>query len=164
MFIYPELDLTVGLRIGTILPALFYLAWKDWKTQIVPNVILIVLLCIRLVIYLLQILFNGLNSALSIFLPDILTAVVIAGFFLVFGLFIKNGMGMGDVKLIAVLSFYLGFKTTFISILFAMIFSFFVALYLLVVQKKSRNDGVPFVPFLLVGVIVGVNIVMLGVI
>lgn len=66
----------------------------------------------------------------------------------------KDGMGMGDVKLIAVTGWVLGISQTLITILFALIICTIIALFLLVGKKKSKKDQIPFGPFMFFGYIV----------
>ncbi|GHT81213.1 hypothetical protein FACS1894125_1530 [Actinomycetota bacterium] len=160
-----QLGLVASARLVTIVLALCYLAHIDFYTHRVPNFILLVLLGIRGVIYIIQLLqVQEFDEISAIFVPDLLTALVFAGFFFLVAFLTRGGMGMGDIKLLGVISLYLGFKMTFLSLIFGMIISFIVAVVMMVAKKKKRDDVVPFVPFLAFGVFVGVNIVVLGVI
>ena len=72
----------------------------------------------------------------------------------------KDGIGMGDVKLIAAMGWILGFATTFAAVLFAMILCSITAVVLLLTKIKKKNDAVPMGPFLFFGYIA--MIILLG--
>ena len=65
----------------------------------------------------------------------------------------KEGIGMGDVQLIAVMGWLLGMVRTLSALLPAMLLCSIVAVVLLVVKKKSKSDTIPMGPFLFFGYI-----------
>lgn len=65
--------------------------------------------------------------------------------------FKKEAMGLGDVELIAMIGAFLGWKAVFVTIFFASLFGSVAGI---VMRLKSRQDYVPFGPFLSMGAIV----------
>lgn len=83
------------------------------------------------------------------FVPEQLIAGAAAGgFFLLAALAYPKGMGLGDVKLAAVMGLYLG-RAVAPAILIALLAGVLVGA--VVVQRHGRKAGVPFGPFLALG-------------
>jgi len=78
----------------------------------------------------------------------------IIGFFIGGGLFLliavaTNGaMGGGDIKLMAMLVFFLGWKHTILITILSFLTGALVSVVLLILKIKSRKDYVPFGPFI----------------
>ncbi len=72
-------------------------------------------------------------------------------FFLLVALASKGGMGGGDVKLAALISFYLGWPLGLLAVFFGVCLGGAGALLLLALGRKKRKDALPFGPFLALG-------------
>jgi leader peptidase (prepilin peptidase)/N-methyltransferase len=66
----------------------------------------------------------------------------------------KEGMGGGDIKLMAVCGLYLGIQKTFFALLFTGYIAGIFLLILAVVKKLKKNKYIPFGPFLSGGIII----------
>ncbi|HZX21488.1 MAG TPA: prepilin peptidase [Clostridia bacterium] len=81
-------------------------------------------------------------------IDSILGLLIGGGFFLLIAIVIDGGMGGGDIKLMGMLGFFLGFKkiimVTFLSFFIGALFT----LPLLALKKKGRKDMIPFGPFI----------------
>ena len=62
----------------------------------------------------------------------------------------RGGMGFGDVKLAFVLGVWLGLEQSLLCLLLAFILGGFVGVSLLLTGIKSREDAIPFGPYLCV--------------
>jgi prepilin signal peptidase PulO-like enzyme (type II secretory pathway) len=62
-----------------------------------------------------------------------------------------RGMGLGDVKLMPVLGWWLGWKLTIVALYLAFIGGAIVGLVLLGTGKVKRKQPIPFGPFLMIG-------------
>ncbi|MCX8082502.1 MAG: prepilin peptidase [bacterium] len=69
-------------------------------------------------------------------------------------LFKKEAMGGGDIKLLAMIGAFLGWKCVFITIFFASLLGTVISLSLIALKKKKMEDYVPFGPYLGLGAIV----------
>ena len=76
-----------------------------------------------------------------------------AGILLPLALLFPSSMGMGDVKLAALIGLLVGFPQVFISLLIAFVLGGAVAGGLLLARLKGRRDPVPLAPFLTAGLI-----------
>ena len=77
-----------------------------------------------------------------------------AGILLPLALLFPRGMGMGDVKLAALIGLLVGFPQVLIALLSTSILGGVVAGGLLLVKLKGRKDPIPFAPFLIAGLVV----------
>jgi len=59
-----------------------------------------------------------------------------------------NGMGLGDVKLMAMLGLFLGWKLTLLTLLLSFILGGFFGVVLLATKLKTRKDPIPFGPWI----------------
>jgi len=84
--------------------------------------------------------------------------------FLLVVLISRGSMGMGDVKLAALIGLMTGFPLVVVSLFIAILTGGLVAIILLVTRLKKRKDPVPFGPFLCLGALIalvwGKDIVM----
>lgn len=82
---------------------------------------------------------------------DVCMALVPGISLLIIGWLSGECVGYGDGILIGALGFYYTWNTLCVLLFAALLFSAGAALMLFVVFKKSGNDTIPFVPFLLLG-------------
>ncbi|MCL5408551.1 MAG: prepilin peptidase [Candidatus Omnitrophica bacterium] len=84
--------------------------------------------------------------------------VAVIGFFAIAGKLIwkKDAMGGGDIKLIAMLGAFLGWRSIFLSIFFGSILGTLISMVLILIKKKKWDDYVPFGPYLSLGAIIAV--------
>ena len=83
---------------------------------------------------------------------QLIAGAAAGGFLLVFALLYPRGMGMGDVKLAAVMGLYLG-RSVAVAILFAVVAGTIVGGFIMARSgvAKGRKTAVPFGPFLAAG-------------
>ena len=165
---YPAVELVsgvlfalVGARIGWdwALPGFLLFAWMllvvaviDARTRKIPNRLTYPLIPALLVLLALAALLNGEPGWA---LRALLGGVAAFAALLVLALISPRGMGMGDVKLAAVLGLYLG-KAVAPAMMLALVFG--VLGGLAVMARKGVADGrrtkVPFGPFLALGALI----------
>src|SRR5438132_330788 len=63
----------------------------------------------------------------------------------------REGMGGGDIKLIAMLGAFLGWQAVLVTIFLAAVLGASVGLTLILVRRKGRREPLPFGPFLAIG-------------
>lgn len=127
---------------------LIYIAIKDITSFIISNKILCVLLVLALIRQVLSV--NSMNDMKFLLLCSVILLVIFSVLYYV----IKNFMGGGDVKLIFVLSIWLGYPQIIIALYIAFIFGgAFAVMYLLIKQRKCTAK-IAFAPFLVVGAVI----------
>lgn len=81
-----------------------------------------------------------------------LFAIAMAGEFILK----KEAMGMGDVKLIAMIGAFVGWKLVLIAIFFASLLGSFVGLALIISKRADLQSKIPFGPYLCMGSILSI--------
>ncbi|HOL66101.1 MAG TPA: A24 family peptidase, partial [bacterium] len=66
----------------------------------------------------------------------------------------KDAMGGGDVKLLAMIGAYLGWKSVLITLFFAALLGSIISLVLIALKVKKMDDYIPFGPYLALGAVV----------
>ena len=149
IFIFLIYGLTLQSLIYIILSsALIIIAFIDLNEQIVPDIISLPGIVIGLILSFFVPYISFINSVLGV--------VVGGGIILVIGLvgsviFKKEAMGGGDVKLAAMIGAFLGWKYTIISLFLGFFLGALVGIFLILLKIKSKEDMVPFGPFIALG-------------
>jgi leader peptidase (prepilin peptidase)/N-methyltransferase len=68
----------------------------------------------------------------------------------------KDGMGGGDIKLMAFCGFIIGWRLVITAYLIGIVAGAVFGMVLMALKKKNRSDAIPFGPFLSLGVVVSV--------
>ena len=160
--IYPIIELCTGF--------LFLFAYINigWNFELIVIMLLISLSIIVLVSDLRYMLIP--NQILLFFLPLFLIARIIQpldpwhdtifgaiGALVIIGLIIiasQGGMGYGDLKLLMLLGFVLGFKKMIIAFMLAICFGAIVSAGLLLIKKVTRKTYIPFAPYITAGTLI----------
>lgn len=151
-FIFFEYGILKMLRYLILVVALFVIAWKDKKEQIILNKHLMILLGIRCFLLIMEWLMYpayGLGIIFSAVMGFLIGAIV----FGICYLLSRGGMGAGDVKLMAVLGFYLGGSVIMSVMVLAVFCSAIYSIINLIRKKTSLKAEIPFAPFVMIGTI-----------
>ncbi len=127
---------------------LIYIAIKDITSFIISNKILCVLLVLALIRQVLSV--NSINDMKFLLLCSVILLVIFS--VLYYG--IKNFIGGGDVKLIFVLSIWLGYPQIIIALYIAFIFGGVFAVMYLLIKQRMYTVKIAFAPFLVVGAVI----------
>ena len=73
------------------------------------------------------------------------------GLFFLVAVLSRGGMGGGDIKLIAMIGAFLGWRAVLVTILLGALSGAIVGVALILLKQKRRKDPVPFGPFLALG-------------
>ena len=124
----------------------------DAKTHRIPNPLVLCGLGFGTVLLPFEFLFRR-EGFLSTLLTSVVGLLLCGLIFYIMSKLTKDGIGMGDVKLIASMGWILGFAATFTAVLLAMILCSLTAVVLLLTRIKRKNDAIPMGPFLFFGYI-----------
>ena len=151
--IYLIVYLIYGLSIQTLIyiilsSALIIIAFIDLNEQIVPDIISLPGIVIGFILSFFVPYISFINSALGV--------LVGGGIILIIGLagsviFKKEAMGGGDVKLAAMIGAFLGWRYIIISLFLGFFLGALAGILLIMAKIKSREDAVPFGPFIVLG-------------
>jgi leader peptidase (prepilin peptidase)/N-methyltransferase len=183
---YPVVELIMGfislmlyekfLAHGLFCPFLFYFIFAlglviisgiDFETFLVPDIIVLPLIPLGMVgAFLCQNFFFSKTSAetfiaisrLLYSFSGALTGGLIVALLAITGKIIykKEAMGGGDLKLLAAIGAFLGWRGVFLSIFFGSIIGTIISLALIYSKKKKWDDYVPFGPYLAAGAIIAI--------
>lgn len=155
----------VGLRFGltaaglpflVLVPVLAELAIVDLHTRRLPNAVTLPALPVGLVLVLVTSVLLGRPTVL---VAALVAAVLLFAVLLGLALLRPAGMGMGDVKVAAVIGLYvgsLGIGAAMASIVVASIAALTVNLLLIAIGRIGTRTATPFGPWLALGALVGV--------
>jgi leader peptidase (prepilin peptidase)/N-methyltransferase len=149
LIIYLAYGLSIQFLIYIILSsALVIIAFIDLNEQIVPDVISLPGIVIGFIISFFVPYISFINSALGV--------VAGGGIILIIGMagsaiFKKEAMGGGDVKLAAMIGAFLGWRYIIISLFLGFFLGALAGIILILSKIKSREDVVPFGPFIVLG-------------
>jgi leader peptidase (prepilin peptidase)/N-methyltransferase len=138
-------DLTLGLLLVAVLVPV---ALIDFDRRLIPNKITLPAAILAIAV--------GLALAPAQMPEQLIAGAAAGGFLLFFALAYPRGMGMGDVKLAAVLGLYLG-RSVAVAVLVAVLAATVVGIGIMTRAgvKEGRKTAVPFGPFLALGGVVG---------
>jgi len=138
-------DVVLGLLLVAVLVPV---ALIDFDRRIIPNKIMLPAALAALAV--------GLVLAPSQVPEQLIAGLAAGGFLLIFAVAYPKGMGMGDVKLAAVLGLFLG-RSVAIALLSGVLAGTVVGAIVMarVGVGQGRKTAVPFGPFLAIGGIVG---------
>ncbi len=138
--------------------ALIVVTFIDLKHYIIPDEISIPGIFIGLALSLLPARLTGNQMMTSSFLDSLIGCLVGGGFLYltaVFSLAVlkKEGMGGGDIKLLAMVGAFLGWKLALMTIVVGSVVGAVVGITLILLRLKLRTDYIPFGPYLALGAV-----------
>lgn len=129
------------------------LAFVDKKKKIVPNKVLLLLLCVWIAIVSIYVIADTGNGLALVFQAG--AGSIIGGLiFLVCYLLSGKQLGAGDVKLVFVMGLYLTGQRIIGAIFYGTICCCVFSMIQMARKKIGLKDGVPMVPFLYIGVLI----------
>lgn len=130
--------------------------FTDWESQLILNKITYPAGIIALAILAINTYVPGSNliAPQATLLNGAISGAVLFVFFLLIVLFRPDAMGMGDVKLVALIGFVSGYPLVIFSMLIGVVVGGIVAIILLATKQKGRKDVIPYGTFLAIGPII----------
>lgn len=153
--IYIDTSFLEQMKMIILISLIYPMAVVDYKEHKIPNQLLLIALVIRIIFYVFEFIISREDAIITI-KSDLAGAIIIGGIFLIILLIFKNSIGMGDVKLFALMGLYQGLLGVFNSVFFSLIVSFFISIILLMLKRKNRKDVIPFGPSIYIGTVVGI--------
>lgn len=128
------------LKYAVLMSLLVIITLIDLKTQEIPDELIIFGLITGLLLNLYDIKLNMLQGILGFLLGG--------GTFLIIAIVTRGAMGGGDIKLMAVLGLFLGWKMVILVALLSFLLGAIISLALIITRIKGRKDYIPFGPFI----------------
>lgn len=149
----PELGMALGALTLVMICGMAALAVTDWKTQIIPNRFLLLLLLLWVGatgIYMIA----DTASGLALFFKSVAGGLAGGAIFLLCYLISGKKLGAGDVKLAFVMGLYLTGQRIIGAFFYGLLLCCIYSLIQMCRKKLGLKDGVPMVPFLYLGVLI----------
>lgn len=150
-----------ALRSELVMCALLFAGLIDFKLMIIPNVLTLALLAATVLSYAIEFIIN--SSGISVIALDaLLGCAVCFVIFFVGKMISRKGMGMGDIKLAAVMGLALGLSSSLACLLWAMIIASVTGIILLLTKKMKTKSKLAMAPFFFAGTVVGHILLAVG--
>jgi len=153
--LYPMNNLITNIKLTVLLAILSTVTVTDIRRQIIPNKVILAGIALRTIIAVVELVVLG-SEYFTILKSDLLSVGLTVVLFILGVLVMKNGIGMGDIKLIFVMGIYQGFTGIIASLFCSLCVAFCIAIVLLILKKKSRKDAMEFAPSVLIGTIISI--------
>ena len=166
-FRYPVIEIANGLgyllvvwRFGWVWPTVIYagllsvflvVTWIDWDHQIIPDVITLPGIIVGMLCAGLFLPTGWVNSLIGILVGGGVLLVLAWASPYIFG---KEGMGGGDIKFLAMVGAFLGWKAALLALMIASVVGAFFGIALLLARVMERGQYIPFGPYLALGSLV----------
>lgn len=134
-----------SLLAAVLLSALLVMAMIDFDTMEIPN---------GLVVF---IMFIALFGFIPTVQPELIWYEKLIGFFAIsvplyiIALISRGGIGGGDIKLMAAVGLFLGWKKTLLAFIFSAVLAAIGGTILMIIKKKGGKLAIPFGPYLAIG-------------
>ena len=128
-------------------------AFIDFKYKIVPNKLILAMLCAWVIVLIPQFLLKT-NEIIDVFISSLIGFVVASIIFLTVYFISRKGLGGGDVKFMAVSGLYLGANMLLTSVLIGAILCSITCMALVDAKKINKNDSIALIPFLYIGFVI----------
>ena len=165
--VYPLVELMGGLaavaallRVGALpsavvlfafLASLIVVTFIDLRYMIIPDVISLPGIVLGFASSFIRPEIGWLDSLVGIGLGGGVLFAVVYGYRAIFK---RDGMGLGDVKLLAMIGAFLGWHSVFFALLFGSLVGSLVGVSMMIVKGKGWKYAIPFGPFLALGAVV----------
>ena len=141
IFLYRQFGFSVlGVVLTLLATVLLIVTFIDLDHKIIPDMITLPGIVVGILASLLLTPVGIVNAIIGVCLGG--------GLFFLVAILSRGGMGGGDIKLIAMIGAFLGWKAVLLTIFLSALFGAVVGIGLMVFKKKGRKDPVPFGPFL----------------
>lgn len=144
----------VIIRNWILLYGLNILCLIDYQKRIIPNRALMILLAARTLCLIVEVFL--LPEHLEILISSLIGLVGGAALFLFAGIICKSSIGMGDVKLVAVTGYFLGFQVLMSTLIITMLLTLIAGIIVLIKAKQGLKTTLPFAPFMMAGTLTAV--------
>lgn len=141
------------IEYAAVICALTLATITDIKLKLIPNILSIAMIAVWLLGTTLDILLFGADFFTEV-VSSLIGGLFSGGLLLLGRLISKNGMGMGDVKIMFAVGLLLKFDRTLGSLFLALILSLIVGIGLMIFKKVKKTYTICMAPFFLSGAVI----------
>lgn len=137
-----------SLLIATLFSVLIIISFIDLRYQIIPDGLVLIILVLGVI-----------NGAYQVVVMDVPWFTFVLGFFAasvplyILGMIYKDGMGGGDIKLMAAAGLFLGWKLILLALFVGALYGGVVSILIIASGKGSMKSTIPFGPMLSLGIV-----------
>ena len=149
LFYYGNSGIAVGelFSQAVFLTIMCWIAYIDYRHHIIPNKLLVILVGCRMAVLVIFALFLSTESRPII--EGSLRGAFIMGCIALFVFSLSRGaIGAGDVKMLAVMGLFFGFKSTLIMLMDALILGGLIGISMIWLSHQQKGSALPFATFL----------------
>lgn len=162
VLLFLKISLLLSFVISIVVTALIFLSYFDLKKMEVHNIVSMSLLLSLFIINILLFLFKGSDYSLVIgnsfifspyqnFLGALLLGLIFQSIVLISK---EKALGQGDVRIAMVVGLIIGYSNLLMWLYITIFSALFYSLYLGIRTGKFKGLHIPFVPFMILGVLV----------
>ena len=140
---------------GSLFIMLLFCAFRDWREGIIPNRYLIRGIEIRIFLLLPEVWLSGFDSILQLFNKAGISILILLSGILIRKM-TRNGIGMGDIKLLAVMFLFLPAVVWMTSVMFASVIGLLIGIVF--GGEKGKRERIPFAPAIFAGTMIGIGL------
>lgn len=140
------------LRTLVMCSILWPCAWADFQAFLIPNRVLLAGCAVNVILLGIELLAAPAQAVYLLVRTGTAVLALLAATLLC-RLISPKAVGMGDIKLLAVMGFCLGNELVWGAVFFSLLVMFFYGIFVLVTRRAKRTDSIPLAPFLLIGTI-----------
>lgn len=132
---------------------LLSLSAVDYKYHIIPNRIIGVAILSRIIIFGIEYYLDS-SQFVAVFVDCAIGFIIGFGILFIVSLVCKQGIGMGDVKLVGTLGLIQGIISVY-NIMFYSLFILIIYIVIMwIIKKVNKHTQIPFAPFLFMGFVI----------
>lgn len=150
--LYKNTSVVNFVKLYGLFVIIFTAAVIDAKRKIIPNILIILGMSFRLIIYVYEVI--NVENIKEILVNDLIGFCIGFVFLALVSLLSKGALGFGDVKLFGVIGITSGSYCTYSTLLVSLIISVIVSLIKIGRKKMGRKDSFPFGPCIAIGYII----------
>lgn len=150
-----------ALRALLVLCVLLFTAVIDFKLMIIPNVLTLFLLAVSVVTYIIEFIISP-DGIMLTGLDALLGCAICFVIFFIGKMISRKGMGMGDIKMAAVMGLALGLNSALGCMLWSMIIASVTGIILLATKKMKTKSKIAMAPFFFAGTAAGHIMLAIG--
>lgn len=154
--VYTESTLIHNMKMITLLAILATVTVTDIKEQKIPNKVVVAGLLLRVAFAVAEFATMGAEAFLAIAKDALYSLILVAVLFVLGVLLLKGGIGMGDIKLMAVMGLFQGITGVISSLFLSLLVIFVLAIIMLITKKKQKKDSIEFAPSVMVGTLASI--------
>lgn len=123
---------------------------NDYREHRIPDVFPAITALSGMIFLMIGFITDG-DNAIAYIASSALATVVTVVSLLIVNIIVHQGIGMGDIKILAAIALTGGVYVIIGTLFFGMVMSAVIALGLLILKKKKLDEGIPFGPFIYLG-------------